>query len=230
MSDPSYTAAIFDMDGLLLDSERVIRDAWLQVARRHGVALDEADYLQTVGRNEADTRVLLTPLFNGAFSFEQAREAVEALLSERDPALRYPAKPGAAQLLDHLRRLGVTCGVASSTRVSEVRRRLEHAQLLAHFGSRIDSISGGDEVARGKPHPDLFLLASERIGVEPRRCLAFEDSEHGAQAALAAGMSVVIVPDLKAPSEAMRARCVAVLASLEQAVSRCESWFAPGRH
>ena len=217
-----YKAAIFDLDGLLIDSERAIRDAWLQVARRNNVALTEAEYLRVVGRNEADSKAILGEIFRGSVSFEEARRCVDILLVESDAARGYGVKPGAVALLTRLRAQAVPCGVASSTRISEVRRRLDHSVLLAFFGA----ICGGDEVAKGKPGPELFLLASERLGIEPQDCLVFEDSEHGAIGAVAAGMSVVVVPDLKAPDAEVRANCIAVLESLNQALPLCEAWFA----
>lgn len=216
-----FKAAIFDMDGLLIDSERPIMQAWLEVAARHEIPLDEATYLQVVGRNAADSRKVLDGLFPAAFPFEVARERVQVLLDERHAARGYPAKPGALALLSRLRQLGVPCGVASSTRVREIRRRLELAGLLGFF----QSISGGDEVVRGKPDPELFLLAGTRIGIDPARCMVFEDSEFGAAGALAAGMSVVLVPDLKAPSARIQSTCKAILPSLEDALPPSEDWF-----
>jgi HAD superfamily hydrolase (TIGR01509 family) len=209
------------MDGLLIDSERVIRDAWLLTAARNNVALTEADYLQVVGRNEADAKSILGEVFHEGFTFEDAHSAVAVMLAEGDAARGYPVKPGAVALLAWLSARAVPRCVASSTRRAEVHRRLDRCALLPFFGD----ICGGDEVARGKPDPDLFLLASRRLGIGPQDCLVFEDSEHGALAALAAGMSVVVVPDLKTPGTDVRASCVAVLQSLELALARCDAWF-----
>ena len=216
-----YKAAIFDMDGLLIDSERPIMAAWLETAARHGIALDQITYLQVVGRSAADSRKVLDGLFPAAFPYEVAREQVQRLLDERHAARGYPAKPGALALLSFLHQRGIPCGVASSTRVAEIRRRLERAGLLGFFRS----ISGGDEVVRGKPDPALFLLAGTRIGIDTAQRLVFEDSEFGAAGALAAGMSVVLVPDLKAPSARMQSSCKAILPSLEAALPRSEDWF-----
>jgi beta-phosphoglucomutase-like phosphatase (HAD superfamily) len=105
-----------------------------------------------------------------------------------------------------------------------VRRRLDRTGLLGFFGA----VCSGDEVRKGKPSPDLFLLASQRLGVAPQDCLVFEDSEYGVIGALAAGMSAVIVPDLKLPGADTASNCIAVLESLEQALPRCAAWFAAG--
>ena len=195
----------------------------MRVARDSGVALSEAEYLGVIGRSASDSRAILEAIFSGRLAFEEAHRRAETLLEQSVQEGGYAVKPGVVALLSLLRDRGVPCCVASSTAADEVRRRLERAGLLGFFGSA----SGGDEVARGKPHPDLFLLASRRLGMDAARCLVFEDSEHGALGAFAAGMSAVIVPDLKAPSEPTRSRCIAVLDSLEQAVPLCELWFGP---
>ena len=216
-----FRAAIFDMDGLLLDSERPIRDAWLQATREFGVAIDETRYLQLVGRNETDSRALLQDWLGEACSYDAARARAAALIEEALGVDGYAVKAGVTALLQALRQRGVPCVVASSTHRAEVEWRLQQAGLAEHFAG----FNGGDEVTRGKPNPDLFLLAAERLGEAPAQCLVFEDSEHGARGAIAAGMSVVIVPDLKRPSDDACAASVAVLASLHDALLHVDDWF-----
>jgi beta-phosphoglucomutase-like phosphatase (HAD superfamily) len=217
-----FRAAVFDMDGLLLDSERPIRNAWLQAAEEFGVLINEHEYLEVVGRNEADSRRLLQAHLGDACSYDAVRARAASLIEEALGVDGYAVKCGVVALLDALRDRAVPCVVASSTHVEEVKRRLQQARL-AHFFS---GFSGGDEVLRGKPHPDLFLLAAQRAGQDPADCLVFEDSEHGARGAIAAGMSVVIVPDLKTPSDDARAASIAVLASLHDAQVHVDDWFA----
>ncbi|HJV63268.1 MAG TPA: HAD family phosphatase [Albitalea sp.] len=219
-----FRAAIFDMDGLLLDSERPVRSAWLRAIGEAGVALDEARYLQLVGRNEADSRRMLETWLGPACSYDAARARAAALLDEALGADGYAVKAGVVALLDTLRSRGVPCAVASSTHREEVEARLRQAGLADFF----DGFNGGDEVARGKPHPDLFLLAARRLQHAPDHCLVFEDSEHGARGAIAAGMSVVIVPDLVHPSDDARERSLAVLASLHDAQAHVADWFGDG--
>jgi len=219
-SQPAYTAVVFDMDGLLLDSERPIRDAWLRVAATLGVRLDEADYLGVVGLNHPDSWARMLALFGRDETLlATAQRRVDDLLAAGPP---FAAKPGAARLLQALREAGIACGVASSTHRAEVRRRLSRADLpLEHF----DAICGGDEVQHGKPSPDLYLLALQRLGVAPASAIAFEDSSHGVQAALAAGLATVAVPDLKAPPAEWLSHCLAVLPSLDAACAHCQEWF-----
>jgi HAD superfamily hydrolase (TIGR01509 family) len=221
MTLPRFRAAVFDMDGLLLDSERPIRDAWHAATRELGVTLSDDDYLAVVGRNEADSRAELQRLLGAAVSYDAVHARASVLIEQALGADGYAVKAGVIALLQALRDRGVTCVVASSTRHDEVQRRLAQAGLAAYFSA----VSGGDEVARGKPHPDLFLLAAQRAGHDPVECLVFEDSEHGARGAIAAGMSVVIVPDLKTPGDDAAAGSLAVLASLHDAQVHVGDWF-----
>jgi HAD superfamily hydrolase (TIGR01509 family) len=217
-----FAAAVFDMDGLLLDSERPIRDAWLGAAAELGAPLGEADYLSVVGRNERESDARLLEVFDGdAVLLGATRRRADALIAERFGAAPFAVKPGALRLLRALRGAAIPCAVASSTAHREVERRLERAGLLGFFGA----VCGGDEVAHGKPEPDLYRLAVERLGAEAQHCVAFEDSNHGARAALAAGLAVVVVPDLKPAEPEWQARCLAVLGSLEQASDRSLEWF-----
>lgn len=221
---PAFTAAVFDMDGLLLDSERPTRDAWLTAAAALGVPLTETDYLGVVGLNHTEARLRLLTLFGGdANRLDAAGRHADAALAAARP---FDAKPGAQRLLQTLQARGVRCAVASSTHLDEVRRRLQRSGLLEHFGV----VCGGDEVRRGKPDPELYRLALSRLGVEARHTMAFEDSGPGVQAALAAGLATVAVPDLKAPAPEWLARCRAVLPSLDAACDRSAEWFGAAPH
>jgi HAD superfamily hydrolase (TIGR01509 family) len=217
-----YSTAVFDMDGLLLDSERLIRDAWIQASFENGIAFSESIYLEVVGRNSADSTSILMDHIGDDLAFSKICAQADALMSERTISLGYPVKPGAIELLSLLNERNIPCCVASSTNRAEVRRRLQKSGLDGFF----DVIAGGDEVLKGKPAPDLFLLVAGRIGVSPDQCLVFEDSEHGARGAIAAGMSAMLVPDLKTPSAGVQAMCVTVLPSLVQALPLCEAWFS----
>ena len=219
---PAYTAAVFDMDGLLLDSERPVRDAWLQVAAQLGVAaLTPAAYLDLIGRNHRDSALRLRAIFADDALLADAQHRVGIALEERFGARAFDVKPGARRLLQALHAAAVPCAVASSTAHAEVRRRLARAGLLDFFAA----VCGGDEVTRGKPAPDIYRLALARLGAAPARSLAFEDSGHGALAALAAGLALVVVPDLKAPEVAWQAHSVAVLETLDGVAPYSRAWF-----
>jgi HAD superfamily hydrolase (TIGR01509 family) len=216
-----YTTAIFDMDGLLLDSERPTRDAWEEVLTGMGLVYDHRLYLSAVGRDFSDTRVLLTQGHGPGFDFDAALAQVRQRLAETVGRTGYASKPGALELLDELSGRGIRCAVASSTAIEQIGQRLRRASLLDYF----EVLAGGDEVRRGKPEPDIFLLAASRLGVTPQTCLVFEDSSYGAQGALAAGMGVVLVPDLKPPTEEVGRLALRILGSLEESPVFLDEWF-----
>jgi beta-phosphoglucomutase-like phosphatase (HAD superfamily) len=213
-----FTAAIFDLDGLLLDSERVIMQAWLASAEEEGLVLSRPDFLSVVGAGAEDSYARLTKLLGGHGSFQLVRDRARAKLAAQ-PGIVFPLKPGALQLLTLLRQRGVPCAVASSTYVDEVRRRLAKVAVLDFF----QALAGGDEVSRSKPDPAVYLLAAKRLGVAPVRCLAFEDSDHGAKAAHHAGARVVLVPDLR--SHEFDSAYIK-LSSLEDAAAHIDRWFS----
>jgi HAD superfamily hydrolase (TIGR01509 family) len=213
-----FSAAIFDMDGLLLDSERMIMGAWLAAAGEEGMRLAASDFLQVVGRDAAESQARLTQLLGGPDTYQRVRQRTRQSLSPQAGVL-FPLKPGALALLQQLRQRSIPCAVASSTYLAEVQRRLRAVAVLDYF----QALVGGDEVLRSKPDPSIYLLAASRIGMTPERCLAFEDSDHGAQAAHAAGMRVVVVPDLKPHTDGV---AYLQLPSLEHALAHLERWFA----
>src|SRR6202167_2247068 len=183
-----FTAAIFDMDGLLLDSERVIMQAWLESAAAEGLSLSQPDFLFVVGCGAEESSARLTELLGSRGNFQLVRDRARAKLTVGSGVV-FPLKPGVLDLLAMLHQRGVPCAVASSTYVDEVRRRLAKVGVLDFF----QAVAGGDEGSRSKPDPAVYLLAADRLGVLPVRCLAFEDSDHGARAAQEAGLRVVMV-------------------------------------
>jgi beta-phosphoglucomutase-like phosphatase (HAD superfamily) len=221
-SSAAFKAVVFDMDGLLLDSERPIRDAWMQAAAKIGMPLSEADYLSLVGLNHIESAARMLNFFGGSpDAMLEAGRLADATLELRYGERPFDVKPGALELLRGLRAASIPCAVASSTKMAELQRRLRLAGLLDFFAA----VCGGDEVERGKPNPDLYLLAISRLGADARTTLAFEDSGHGVQAALAAGLAVVAVPDLKGPEPMWQARCLAVLTSLNSVCEHSRDWF-----
>ncbi|MET3496887.1 HAD family hydrolase [Variovorax boronicumulans] len=220
-----FAAAIFDMDGLLIDSERPIMAAWIEAARTLDIELSHTQYLQVVGLAMVESEVILGALLGGPDAYRHARDHVRRRLQlERaDGTPLFPIKPGAAEFLAALRQRGTRCAVASSSTRGQIEACLGSLGVLDHF----EAFAGGDEVVRAKPDPALYLLAASRLNVDPAQCIAFEDSENGAKAALAAGMRVVIVPDLKHPPVALVERAFHVLGSLHDATPHLPGWF-PG--
>jgi HAD superfamily hydrolase (TIGR01509 family) len=187
---PAVEAVIFDLDGLILDSETPEYLAWQAVYARYGLEFPRAAWLQNVGRND-DPFDVLGPFRRADSPVSPATAA--ALWRERRDALLQDyltPLPGVVPLLDGVRRLGLRTAVASSTRLARVRALLRALGLEERF----EVLAGGDEVAHGKPAPDVYLLAARRLGVRPEACVALEDSENGVRAATSAGMRCIAVP------------------------------------
>ncbi|MCW5580648.1 MAG: HAD family phosphatase [Luteimonas sp.] len=209
-------AVVFDMDGLMLDSERAIIDAFRRAAAEQGVAIAHDWWLGTIGQGDAACRALLAAHV-GAVAADAVLERGRALYDER-AGRGIPHRPGIVALLDLLVRHRVPRAVATSTRRPLALRKLAASGLADHF----DAICTSSDVARPKPAPDVYRLAAERLGVPPRRCLALEDSPTGLRAAHSAGMTVLLVPDLLAPDAATRALAHGVAASLGEVQAMLE--------
>ncbi len=204
----SLTTAIFDMDGLLIDSERLFVSEWIAAAGRRGIEVRVEQLTPAIGLVDVACGEVLAAAVGGLSTAREIRREIGLRLA--NGRVRPELRPGARELLEFLRAHAIACGVASSSLVAEIENRLGGHDLLRH----LDAWAGGDEVARAKPDPAVYQLAASRLRVDPRQCLAFEDSDHGAEAALAAGMQVVLVPDLKQPEAKLARRCLRVADSL----------------
>ena len=196
------------MDGLLLDSEPLYRIAWQTTAAEMGCPIDDALYAKFVGRGNVEAELMLAERFGDALPIDAFRIRWRRDFDERLKREPLPRKPGAIELLDLLDARGIAKGLATSS-PREIALR-----CLGELASRFAVIAFGDEVEHSKPEPDLFQLASHRLGVAPDECLVLEDSEAGIRAARAAGMEVIMVPDLVPPSEEIAAMATRVCRSL----------------
>jgi HAD superfamily hydrolase (TIGR01509 family) len=212
-------AAIFDMDGLMLDTEPAYRVAWQAASAECGYDLPDPLYLTLIGRGRSEGERTLVDAFGPQFPVDAFRAACLRREAEIFATMPVPKKPGLDHLLDLLDSRGIAKAVATSTE-----RRTAVAQLtIAGLLDRFDAVATGDEVVNGKPAPDLFLLAAQRLGVEPPHCIVFEDAEAGTIAAHNAGMTVFIVPDLKQPSPEVKRLAQGVFESLTEAAAYLSS-------
>lgn len=203
-------AVVFDMDGLMLDTERLALRCWSIAIERLGLEFDAALMPAMIGRNSRDSRALVLSRHGDDYPIDRlmqaSQETYDAIVQRDGVAV----KPGLVALLDWLEAKRIPRVVATSTRRARAEAKLAQAGLLARFAALV----GGDEVERGKPAPDIFLAAAARVGVAPAECIVLEDSEPGVRGALSAGMTPIMVPDVLAPSAELLAREPLVLPSL----------------
>lgn len=209
---------IFDMDGLLIDSERAALTCWREAATAQSLEVDDTLWLSMVGLHEAGCAKLLDDLLGAA----QAERLTLACKHRYDALLEQglPLKSGVHGLLQNLSDLDVPLAVATSTRGERAQIKLARSGI-DHFFRHVVTSS---DVTHAKPAPDLYLLAAQRLGIPPDECIALEDSEFGVRAAAAAGLRVIQVPDLVPASELSRSLAT-VVSDLEAARPLIESWL-----
>ncbi len=209
----SPQGVIFDMDGLMLDTEPIYWESMQQAASELGYIFDHAMRAAFIGRSIPAWQATLTQMFGA--DYPQFRSRRRQLWEQHVQEVGVAQKAGLGELLHLLEEDGLRKAIATSS------SRPDATLCLGRLADRFDAIVTGDEVNRGKPAPDIFLLAAQRLALSPEYCLALEDSESGALAALAAGMSVIIVPDLKQPSDELAAQVHHVCSSLHDV----RQWF-----
>lgn len=194
-------AVIFDMDGLMLDTERLTVKAWDQIGEELGVGPFGHLVPPLIGRNRAANEAFMLEQFHGDPSFETILELKEAYFQKYFAEHGIPVKEGLFDLLKWLNEAGILISVATSTVEETAREELTETGILPYF----DEMVCGNMVKNGKPAPDIFLLAAEKLGIAPENCMVLEDSPSGIRAAFAAGMRPVMVPDLVQPDEEISA-------------------------
>lgn len=209
-------AVVFDMDGLLLNTEVLARRALRLAGAELGVDLSESLCEQMIGVPVDGCRQLLLERYGDGFAPDLVFAASARHLRAQIAAGHMKLMPGVRELLAHLRQAGVPNAVATSSSREKALHHLEAAGLLGAF----DTVVCRDDVAHGKPAPDLYLEAARRLGLPSRQCLALEDSYNGVRAAHAAAMPVVMVPDLLRPTSEMRRMCLAIMRDLHAVMAR----------
>ena len=207
-------------DAVLLDTEQVYLTSLINALDAFGYRDATAVCHAMIGLPGPECEAMLRDHYGTDFPLTDINTAYAA---HRDDLLAQglPLKPGAIDLLDAL--TDANCPMALVT--SSSRRTADRYLSLAAIRDRFDAILTRDDVARGKPHPDLYLLAAHRLGVPPQTCVAVEDSSPGVTAAHAAGVITIMVPDILQPNEDIRAKCTAVLPDLHQVLALLRERF-----
>lgn len=217
-------AVLFDMDGLMLDTERMARAAWTRALAEHGYQLDDRSYLNIVGRTVRDAESVLIDLFGVDLPFKKVFEQRQAFYEADIETNGIPVKAGLIDLLDFLEANHITKAVASSTPRWFALHKLERVGIRTRF----DVLVCGDEVPHGKPAPDLFVEAARQIGYPARLCVALEDSEAGIMAAHQAGALPIMIPDLKPATPEIAGLAYGVYSSLSEVIPVLDGFLTEG--
>jgi HAD superfamily hydrolase (TIGR01509 family) len=207
-------AVIFDMDGLMFDTERLAKEGWILFGQEHGIPITDEIIMSCIGVNAASLLKICNDCFGQGFPIEELRQSVGVYMRDSFDRDGMPIKKGLICLLDFLKEHGIPTAVASSSSQKTVSECLERAGLTERFSTLVC----GDMVERSKPEPDIFLKAAEELGVLPEECVVLEDSRNGIKAAFAAGMFPIMVPDL-IPSDVELVRLAyQIVSDLEQVI------------
>ena len=211
MSRFDLEGVVFDVDGVLFDTERLSQEIWNAVSTELGWPQVGRAYLEFVGQNRADILQKMLALFGPDFSRETFLLTCSARSQERMEREGVPLKPGVREILEFLTARRVPAALATSTNRERTQRRMEMTGLWPRFSAVVT----GDQVAHSKPDPEIYQLACRALGTTPSRTLAIEDSRNGILSAHAAGMPVVMVPDLIPPTPELERllfrRCASLL-------------------
>lgn len=192
----NYQAAIFDMDGLLLDTERVCQQSFKKACEHLSLPFLESVYLGIIGQNAQGIEQTIRDGYGESLDYPALRKVWMHYyhgVVEHQPI---PVKEGVLELLEWFKLHLIPMVVATSTDKKLANVKLELAGLKHYF----TNVTTGCEVSQGKPHPEIYLLAAERLNIKPEACLGFEDSNNGVRSGVAAGLQMYQIPDLVEPT------------------------------
>lgn len=215
MSD--VKGVIFDMDGVILDTETLSLMFWEKTLKSHDIEMDREKHILLMGKSSEDTVKCLKEIYGEDVPIKdyylEKGQAVIDYLEENKPGV----KKGFESLLKYLIENGYKSAIATST----ARWKMANRMKFLHFDEMVDCVICGDEVKKSKPDPEIFLKAAEKLGLSPEECIVIEDSKSGVEAAYNGGFRCIIVPDLKKPDIDMEEKAFKIMESLEE----LEEWL-----
>ena len=203
-------AIVFDMDGVLIDTERILGRAWVEIGKLYQVEDVEQTFHSCLGLNERDTKSCCLKEYGKDFPYDKFRDEASVLFYEIIEKEGLPVKKGVRELLDYLKKEGYGIGLASSSSKKNILYHMEGIKTIEYF----DVIISGDMVTHSKPDPEIYQIACQKLGVLPEAAAAIEDSPNGIRSASQAGMKVMMVPDLIKPEPDLNPMLCGVFDSL----------------
>lgn len=214
-----YKAVVFDMDGVIFDSERAIMGCWIELADKYKLKDIEKAFLSCTGTTASRTREIMLETYGDDFPYDEYAKESSRMFHERYDNGKLPIKSGVFEILEFLRNSGKKIALASSTRKESVINELRDAGLIDYF----DEIVTGDMVSNSKPAPDIFLKAVETLGIEAEDAYAIEDSYNGIKSAFRGNLRPIMVPDLLSPNDEMTQMSEIILPSLNDVITYLNS-------
>lgn len=190
-------AVIFDMDGLILDTEKLLIRFWVQAANEAGFPMTREQALGIRSMHRSFAIPHLQEIFGKEFDYVKIRSRRMKLMNEWLDSHKLEIKPGVTELLDYLNGRNIPAAVCTATDFERTRDYLTRVGIFERF----DKIICATMVEFGKPFPDIYLYAAEQLGLSPSECMALEDSPNGVKSAASAGCSTIMIPDLTEPDE-----------------------------
>ena len=209
-----FDAVIFDMDGVIFDSEKATLECWIALEKKYGIHDMEQIFRACIGTTKVRTREIMLEAYGEEFPYDLYVKEASRMYHEKYDGGRLPMKKGVHGILDFLKKNHKKIALASSTREKTVTDQLRDAHILAYF----DEVIAGDMVVKSKPEPDIFLLACQKISVNPALAYAVEDSYNGIRSAYAGGLRPIMVPDLLPADDEMKELAEVVVDDLDGVV------------
>lgn len=208
------TGVIFDMDGLMFDTETLTYQIWQEIMDSENYAFNIEIFKQTIGLRTVETMRFYQNLYGEGFDYQPLRERSLKLFWNHVNTNGLPVKEGLFELLEHLKTNGIKTAVATSTTSKTAVPMLKNARVTQYF----DDYVCGDMVANSKPHPEVFLTAAGKLGLPPEECIALEDSINGIKSAYSANTKPIMIPDFLQPTEEIKPMLYAVCDNLKEVI------------
>ena len=215
----NFKGAVFDMDGLMFDSERVVYQSWQSVMDESGYSYSLDVFKRTIGLRVDSTEQLYKSLYGEDFDYVTLRMKAREMFYNYIAENGVPIKKGLFEILEYLKENGIKTAVATSTSSQTAMKVIRMAGVYEFF----DEIVCGDTVKNSKPHPEIFLTAANRLSLNPSECVAFEDSINGIKSAYSAGMMPIMVPDYLQPTDEIKHMLTLLCNDLSEAVQKLKN-------